>query len=148
MKGLTQTQANNSQAKSVTRPKLNQRPPSQDHIPPPRHSHPTSSAPHFSSLEQDLNKEIQEVLPVKTEPVGLPPPAQDSYTPFSHTLAAVEDDSLVYQDDQHAEYEQYQDDLVPGAGEVLQTSYSSTQEYSGTEGFTFYLSDYKTTILL
>jgi len=140
VKGLTQDQAetsktkseNYSQLKSSSLPKLHQRPPDRDPLPPPKRSRPPPSAPatpttisaaHFSSVTQDMEDDIQEVVPVKTEPRDPPPPPtvmpppQDIYTtPDSHSLAPVEDDSFGYQDDQYAEYEQYEDGQEYGGG--------------------------------
>jgi hypothetical protein len=165
VKGLTQNQAepsnvqttNQSQAKSVTLPKPNHRPPVKDRIPPPKHSHsaisalppPATSSAHFPSLSQGMDNELQEVVPVKTEPRDLPPArtpttpllphAQDIYTPESHSLAPVEDDSYVYQDDQYAEYDQYQADLAPGASVLDQADYAATEDHSGTVVFITFL---------
>merc|ERR1712179_717030 len=69
----------------------------------------------FSSHSGD-NADIQEVLPVKTEPresiqvQGSVVPEEESYTNNeSQQLAQLEDDSYGYQDDQHVEYGEYED---------------------------------------
>jgi len=158
VKGLTQNRAeasnskseNYSQSKSSSLPKSHQRPPDRDPNPPPKRVRPPStssaaassiSAARFSFVTQDMDDDIQEVVPVKTEPRDPPPPPtptavpppQDVYTtPSSHSLAPVEDDSFGYQDDQYAEYEQYEDGQEYGGGGVgVQANYPVAQENTG-----------------
>lgn len=56
--------------------------------------------------------EIEEVMPVKTEPEDSPMPAQDTFTPghASHALTTT-DDATEYQDEDYAEFPQYQHTL-------------------------------------
>jgi hypothetical protein len=119
-----------------------------DPNPPPKLFRPTPSATlaHFSSTSQGLDDDIQEVIPVKTEPRDPPPtsapsavqPSQDIYTaPDSHSLAPVEDDSFGYQDDQYAEYEQYEDGQEYGAGVGDQVNYAATEGSKGEGPITF-----------
>ena len=88
--------------------------------PPPTSKHPRPnpiSNPN-SSTGYNMDDDIQEVLPVKTEPRDIPPttttavskPSKDLYTTDnSNSLAHLEDDSYGYQLDQQVEYEQYEE---------------------------------------
>jgi len=137
VKGLTQNQSNShSQQLKTSRPKsppvmksqLQQRPPAPAirniHPPPQSRPQPLTNVPtvsnptsKFSSASHNMDADIEEVVPVKTEPRDTAPttpnmlqPAatQDLYTtPSNQSLAPVEEDSYGYQDDQYAEYEQY-----------------------------------------
>jgi len=139
VKGLTQNQAepntqsaNQNNVKSISSTKVSQqqRVPIKDPIPPKRLPAPTPVQ--FSSPGQGMDDDIQEVVPVKTEPREHPlpstatvlPPVQDTYT-GSHSLAQVEDGDYGYEDDQYAEYDQYQ---AEGGG---QADYASAQGLSG-----------------
>jgi len=148
VKGLTQNKAetknpkseNYAKPKSSLFPKSHQLPLNQDPLPPPKHR-PTHSPALFSSLTKAMEDDIQEVVPVKTEPRYPPPaptvmpPQQDIYTtPSSHSLAPVEDDSFDYQDDQYAEYEQYEDGQEcrgGGGGVGEQASYAAVEGNKG-----------------
>merc|ERR1711936_315913 len=146
VKGLTQNQADQNIAhhggKSGVTPKINQQqqqPAPKDNIPPPKRprpvvpSVPVPTAPAHFSAPQSTEDDIQEVVPVKTEPRDHPTPvvtpSQGSYSANSHSLAPVEDDSYGYQDDQYAEYDQYQGDLVHGG--AAQADYAVTTEQTG-----------------
>eukprot|EP00092_Neocalanus_flemingeri_P007010 GFUD01007571.1.p1 GENE.GFUD01007571.1~~GFUD01007571.1.p1 ORF type:complete len:367 (-),score=83.46 GFUD01007571.1:1-1062(-) len=162
VKGLTQNRADipktkaehYSQPRSITLPKTHQRPPNQDPAPPPKRSRPAPAAPappstlsssHFSP--QGMEDDVQEVVPVKTEPRDPPPqtapptampPSQDTYaTPGTHSLAPIEDDSFVYQDDQYAEYEQYEDGQEYGGGGDGVRDQASYAPVEGNAGQTF-----------
>jgi len=149
VKGLTQSQAeqNNIQRgeKPVGASKMGQshHPPhqsgSKDNIVPLKRPRPSvSSTPvdRFSSGPNIEEDEVQEVVPVKTEPrdhpPNPPPPSQGTYSSDSHSLAPVEDESYIYQDDQYAEYEQYEGDLVHGGGAV-QGDYVAAGGHAGSE---------------
>jgi len=163
VKGLTQNQTGSStdkpesysQPKASQLQKTNQQLHGQEALPPPKRQRPTPTAPtntfttttsQFTAPSQSVDDDdIQEVVPVKTEPRDPPPPpassvsqpSQDIYTaPASHSLAQVEDDSFGYQDDQYAEYDQYEDgqeyDGAFGAGD--QTSYAAVE---ATKGYLF-----------
>jgi len=121
VKGLTQTKAgasNTEKPDNYSHPKGDNQLPQtkKTFLPPNRSTRPvTSNLPSLSSLNQSIDDEIQEVVPIKTEPPppGVPtvlPPAQGIYaTSGSHSLAQVEDDSYACQDDQYDEYDHYQD---------------------------------------
>ena len=74
----------------------------------------TFSTPGISHNVTSEDIEIQEVVPVKTEPEDVSAlstaPAQDIFTPVqaSHTIATAED-TLDYQDEDYGEYEQFQE---------------------------------------
>jgi len=124
VKGLTQNQEettnrkpenNPHQSKPSTFPKVVSKPSlnSQDQYTP--YKRPPNSRAAFPTPIQPIDDDIQEVVPVKTEPRDPPPaapvvlpPVQNIYAPAtSHSLAPVED---VYQDEQeYAEYEHYED---------------------------------------
>jgi len=139
VKGLTQNQAgqNNTQqgGKSVVPSKISQHQQqltSKDNNPPPKRHRP--GVPSFPvTAPQNIEDEIQEVVPVKTEPrdhtSSVVTPSQGSYSSNSHSLAPVEDESYGYQDDHYAEYDQYQGDLVHGG--AGQTDYAVSTEQSG-----------------
>jgi len=140
VKGLTQNQSGGNEKKvsgSYNQPqkpvKPNPRPPDRDPLPLPKRPRtiPTS-APSYSDAN-DFD-EIQEVVPVKTEPRDpLPPPPimqpspvvpiqQDLYaTPPSHALAPADDQSLSYQDENYEDYAQYDEQDYEGmqGGEVI-----------------------------
>jgi len=140
VKGLTQNQSGGNEKKvsgSYNQPqkpvKPNPRPPDRDPLPLPKRPRtiPTS-APSYSDAN-DFD-EIQEVVPVKTEPRDpLPPPPilqpspvvpiqQDQYaTPPSHALAPADDQSLAYQDENYEDYAQYDEQDYEGmqGGEVV-----------------------------
>jgi len=147
VKGLTQNQADQNSAqhggKSGVTPKTNQQQQQtapKDNIPslkrprPGPPSLPVSATPAHFSAPQSTEDEIQEVVPVKTEPRDHPTPvvtpSQGSYSANSHSLAPVEDDSYGYQDDHYEEYDQYQGDLVHG-GTAVQADYAVTTEQTG-----------------
>ena len=140
VKGLTQNQAETTSKKTenyshppkpTTLSKSVSKPPSknQDQFPLLKPSpHPRAA---FPPPIQPMDADIQEVVPVKTEPRDPPPaapsvlpPAQDIYaTTTSHSLAHVED---VYQDEQeYTEYQHYEDEQQYGAPAI--TDYEATE---------------------
>jgi len=149
VKGLTQNQAEPSNARpanpqnfrSIPSSKISQQQPHSKEPMPPKRPWPvesslpasTSSPAIFSSPGQGMDDDIQEVVPVKTEPREHPlpstptvlPPVQDT---DRHSLAPVEDGDYGYQDDQYAEYDQYQAEGDVGVG---QADYAPTQELAG-----------------
>ena len=145
VKGLTQNQAsqNNTQqgGKSVVPPKISQHQQqltSKDTNPPPKR--PKPGVPSFPvTAPLSIEDEIQEVVPVKTEPrdhtSSVVTPSQGSYSSNSHSLAPVEDESYGYQDDHYAEYDQYQGDLVHGG--AGQTDYAVSTEQTGNHAISF-----------
>merc|ERR1719186_2225058 len=129
VKGLTQNQSGSSSSRakdSYSAPKAQEipkaRPPDREPAPPPKRSRPTPPVPSYSTAQDD--DDIQEVVPVKTEPrehipapspvvqqqVAPPPP------PPSHAVAPPQqsqqlqqmDDSLQYTgDNSYDDYGQY-----------------------------------------
>jgi len=149
VKGLTQTNTANqhekldfSQPKSTTQRKPHPNPPSptQQQLLENRPSKNSHHQTHAHS--QELDDTIQAELPVKTEPRDYPPPlahagahtavhpAQDINPASSQSLACVEDDGYGYQDDQHAEYEHYEDGQF-GAAEVDMVDYAVDEGNTG-----------------
>jgi hypothetical protein len=150
VKGLTQNETKyprpriNPQKQQTTQP--TKQPPVAP-LPSLKHSIPTPSekipliSTTFSSMSQGLDDDIQEVIPVKTEPrdpqhhqatapTAIQPSDDMSSTPNHHSLTPVEDDSYGYQDEQYVEYEQYEDgqEYVPGVAEGgQQPHYVGTQ---------------------
>ena len=153
VKGLTQNETKDPRPRiNPQKPQTTQltKQPPVDPLQSLKHSHPTPSAKispastTYSSMSQGLDDDIQEVIPVKTEPrdpqhhqatapTAIQPSEDMSSTPDPHCLAAVEDDSYGYQDEQYVEYEQYEDGqeyvpVVPGVAEGgQQADYVATQ---------------------
>ena len=74
----------------------------------------TLSTTNITTATTDADDDIQEVVPVKSEPGDLSvlssAPAQDIFSPAqaSHALTTA-DDTLDYQEEEYEEYEQYQE---------------------------------------
>jgi len=138
VKGLTQNQggggsvARRPKSPPVIKPSV--RPPDRETHPPPKRPRPAdplrnninnipSQISHSQAADDD---DIQEVVPVKSEPrdpVPLPPSPMVSSTPIyhapspvistpqpSHSLAPVDDQTLAYQDESYEDYGQYETD--------------------------------------
>ena len=138
VKGLTQNQSGNQNPKKESLPqntspiiKPTIRPPDREYLPPPikRHRPPQSIMPtavNNTSIHHMEDDDIQEVVPVKSEPRDVPtiadpipppqpPPAasQSMFTPTQpqpNTLAHADDQALAYQDDSYDDYGQYADE--------------------------------------
>jgi len=133
VKGLTQnpsesqtqtTKKQINQLKSEPPTNLNSRtaeytqaPPKRPRPPPPPQSqiHYNNHIAHPDHIPQD----IEEIVPVKSEPRDLPPtplvpqtaPVEDLYPPHpgNNTLAPVDDETLAYQEESYEDYGQYED---------------------------------------
>jgi len=138
VKGLTQNQSGSSSSRakdSYSAPKAQEipkaRPPDREPAPPPKRSRPTPPVPSYSTAQDD--DDIQEVVPVKTEPrehIPAPTPVEMYHSPSpvvqqqvappppppSHAVAPPQqsqqlqqmDDSLQYAgDDSYDDYGQY-----------------------------------------
>jgi len=139
VKGLTQNQSESqaSNKQSYTQPKSEPPPKSVNRVPdypqaPPKRPRPPPtnlpSTPMYSTpISHSMADDIQEVVPVKSEPRELPPPppvaqppmtvpVEDPYASHeaSHTLASVDDDTLAYQDESYEDYGQYEGQQYEG----------------------------------
>ena len=136
VKGLTQNQSGNQNPKKESLPQNNSpiikptiRPPDREYLPPPVKRHrppPTLPSIGTNSRHHVEDDDIQEVVPVKSEPRDIPtiadpipppqPPtaaSQSMFTPTQpqpNTLAHADDQALAYQDDSYDDYGQYADD--------------------------------------
>eukprot|EP00092_Neocalanus_flemingeri_P015925 GFUD01017242.1.p1 GENE.GFUD01017242.1~~GFUD01017242.1.p1 ORF type:complete len:340 (-),score=89.84 GFUD01017242.1:39-1058(-) len=156
VKGLTQNQSGTQKKESNSRPKspplLKSAPrvPDRDNIPPPKRPRPPPTSSTISHTATD-DDDIQEVVPVKTEPKEvhptpqpqpIAPPPQQFYSPQLPTQAlAPADDQLVeYQDESYDDYGEYAGDHqgyegghVDGQGadgtKVLATSHGEIDEH-------------------
>ena len=153
MKGLTQNQTETPNPKDLNHalrsksstqhanPHTTQHP-TKHYVNPPATSkrpRPNPISNPNSSTGYNMDDDIQEVVPVKTEPRDIPPttttavskPSKDLYTTDnSNSLAHLEDDSYGYQLDQQVEYEQYED---YGHGTAVEgsASYEATGQSEG-----------------
>jgi len=141
VKGLTQNQggatASNPKRDSYSRPKspppktITRPPPERDPVPPPKRPRPDPIPPptNHSLINHGADDDIQEVLPVKSEPrdpppqVAQPPPQSIYQTPTHHTtqaLATPDDQNMqtmVYQEEGYEDYGQYEDQYEGGVVE-------------------------------
>jgi len=124
VKGLTQNQSENNQRESNPKPSLvhkpNPRPPERSYDPPPKRSRlapftPASNPAHTHTPAAD-DEDIQEVVPVKSEPRDPAPhpvvpatpdpyPAQPSYDHTSQALATPDDQTMAYQEENYEDYQ-------------------------------------------
>jgi len=158
VKGLTQNQASTQSTKTnsysppkpqIIKPPISQ-PPDREPIPPPKrpHARPGQMPETITSSNHSISDDdIQEVVPVKSEPRDPPQPTQSlppapeqtifSPQPQSHTLAPTDDEqALAYPDDSYDDYGQYTDDqeYQGGMGGDLGNQVATGE---GTEGYTF-----------
>jgi len=138
VKGLTQNQggAGSAARRPKTPPpviKASSRPPEREIHPPPKRPRPAdpprntiSNLPNIATQSVVDDDDIQEVVPVKSEPrdpLPLPPSPMVASTPIyhapspvvtapqpSHSLAPVDDQTLAYQDESYEDYGQYEAD--------------------------------------
>ena len=143
VKGLTQNQSENQKSINKglnTKPKIESYPkassdnhplPREPRLPTPKQPKLFQAAPSMSNTFSALSTsniaaaeddDIQEVVPVKSEPRDLSilpsaTPPQDIFTPVqpSHALTTAED-TLDYQEEDYGEYEQYQDNMQEQGG--------------------------------
>jgi len=141
VKGLTQNQSdtqgsqstnkeNYPQPKTEPASKSNNR--ASDFPPPPKRPRPPPpsnppATPHYSTpTAHHTDDDIQEFVPVKSEPRDPPPPPvaqpimtqpeEDVYSTHqtSHPLASVEDDTLAYHEESYEDYGQYEGQQYEG----------------------------------
>jgi len=140
VKGLTQNQGaatSNSKRETYSRPKspppkpIARPPPDRDPVPPPKRSRPDPipQPSNHSLISHAADDDIQEFVPVKSEPRDPPPqvpqaPHQPIYQTTTHIPEAqvTADDqnmqTMVYQEDGYEDYGQYEvDQYEGGAGE-------------------------------
>jgi len=133
VKGLTQNQPRessiaSSDSYSAPKPQIIKPPVSvpieREPPPPPKRPRPTQQAP--PSNNHTVDDDIQEVVPVKsepretTQPMPIIPQTQTMFSPQqqqpSHTLAHTDDDqALAYPDESYEDYGQYDDQDYQGA---------------------------------
>jgi broad-like protein len=123
VKGLTQNQSGSNKKESYSLPKspplLKSTPRAQerDPIPPPKRPRPPPPSSNISHTAID-DDDIQELVPVKTEPKEAPPPPQPQpiapppeqfYAPQPPTqaLAPADDQMVEYQDESYEDYGDY-----------------------------------------
>jgi len=127
VKGLTQNQPGPAKKDSYSTiksspvnrsaPKSHEREP----IPQPKRPQPT----HISSnTSTSVDDDIQELVPVKTEPLAPPPPqpqpiAKEFYSPqpVTQALAPADEQMVEYQDDSYEDYNVYQEEYEGSMGE-------------------------------
>jgi len=151
VKGLTQnqssTQNNKSENYPVPKPQIIKPPISQplerDQQPPKR---PRQAPPSAESSNQRVDDDIQEVVPVKSEPRDPPPPSQSLpqppqqqvYPPAQqqgHILAQADDDqALAYPDDSYEDYGQYGDEQEYHGGMAGMSGLGNHPGVAGAEG--------------
>jgi len=151
VKGLTQnqssTQNNKSENYPVPKPQIIKPPISQplerDQQPPKR---PRQAPPSAESSNQRVDDDIQEVVPVKSEPRDPPPPTQSLpqppqqqvYPPAQqqgHILAQADDDqALAYPDDSYEDYGQYGDEQEYHGGMAGMSGLGNHPGVAGSEG--------------
>jgi len=151
VKGLTQnqssTQNNKSENYPVPKPQIIKPPISQplerDQQPPKR---PRQAPPSAESSNQRVDDDIQEVVPVKSEPRDPPPPTQSLpqppqqqvYPPAQqqgHILAQADDDqALAYPDDSYEDYGQYGDEQEYHGGMAGMSGLGNHPGVAGAEG--------------
>jgi len=162
VKGLTQNQSAAQPTKNessysapkaqIIKPPISQ-PPDREPPPPPKRSRPLPTAAIPTNHHTVADDDIQEVVPVKSEPRDLPPPPTQSLPPpppqpmfsqqpqQSHTLAQPDDDqALAYPDDSYEDYGQYGDeqDYQGGlAGMSGMGNHPVATGVDGTEGYSF-----------
>jgi len=161
VKGLTQNQggAGSAARRPKTPPpviKASSRPPEREIHPPPKRPRPAdpprntiSNLPNIATQSVVDDDDIQEVVPVKSEPrdpLPLPPSPMVASTPIyhapspvvtapqpSHSLAPVDDQTLAYQDESYEDYGQYEADQSYD-GSMVDTGMMA-QGADGNKGF-------------
>jgi len=157
VKGLTQnqssTQNNKSENYSVPKPQIIKPPipqPSERDQQQPKK--PRQVPPAVQNSNQRVDDDIQEVVPVKSEPKDPPPPSQSLPPPpqqqlFSpaqqqgHVLAQADDEqALAYPDDSYEDYGQYGDEQEYHGGMAGMSglgNHPGAAGAEGAEGFSF-----------
>jgi len=161
VKGLTQNQGggggavSNPKRDTYSRPKSPQPkttprpPPERDPVPPPKRPRPDPIPPpsNHPLINHGADDDIQEVMPVKSEPRDpppqiAPPPPQSIYqAPTHHTtqaLATPDDQdmqTMVYQEEGYEDYGQYEDQYEGGVVEQEMTMDSNKEYLEVENGF-------------
>jgi len=142
VKGLTQNQSGSQSSRKSHQqpatptaiappPKPHSRPPDREPAPPPAKRPFQHTAPQ-SNFSQHVDDDIQEVVPVKSEPketpvvlpTPSPQPVQQMYSSTTHqvssqALAPADDQLMGYQDDSYEDYGQYGDDTAYEEGGMM-----------------------------
>jgi len=158
VKGLTQNQGGAGSASRrpkspVSKPNIT-RPPDRDIQPAIKRPRPVDQArnninPHPPISNRVDDDDIQEVVPVKSEPrdpipqspMVPPPPSYHDPGPAvstpqpSHSLAPVDDQTLAYQDESYEDYGQYDADQSY-EGSMMETGMMAQAGADGNKGFT------------
>jgi len=150
VKGLTQNQSSTQNSKSenysvpkpqIIKPPITQ-PSERDQQPSKR---PRQVPPAVPSSNQRVDDDIQEVVPVKSEPrdppppsQSLPPPPQQLFPPAQqqgHVLAQADDEqALAYPDDSYEDYGQYGDEQEYHGGIAGMSGLGNHPGVTGAEG--------------
>jgi len=150
VKGLTQNQSSTQNSKSenysvpkpqIIKPPITQ-PSERDQQPSKR---PRQVPPAVPSSNQRVDDDIQEVVPVKSEPrdppppsQSLPPPPQQLFPPAQqqgHVLAQADDEqALAYPDDSYEDYGQYGDEQEYHGGMAGMSGLGNHPGVTGAEG--------------
>jgi len=156
VKGLTQNQAassnsNSNKRESYSQPKspptksTSRPPPDRDPIHPPKRprQEPIPQPNNHSLIRHSADDDIQEVVPVKSEPRDpLPPapqPPQTLYQPETHTdqVLATPDpqnmQTMVYQEEEYEDYSQYEVDQYEGGMGEQEMVMDGNKEYIEVE---------------
>jgi len=140
VKGLTQNSSNNPKPKETYRPPppkspvVPTRPPDRDPLPPPKRPRPAPVAPPTQSYHHE-DDDIQEVVPVKSEPRDLPLPPTPVYSaPVPIPQAAPS--QMVSTEQHHDGQLQQLDDSMYGADDSYEDygGYDTAQGYGAAGG--------------
>eukprot|EP00092_Neocalanus_flemingeri_P013082 GFUD01014097.1.p1 GENE.GFUD01014097.1~~GFUD01014097.1.p1 ORF type:complete len:352 (-),score=72.11 GFUD01014097.1:39-1094(-) len=157
VKGLTQNQSSSTQSAKhdsysppkpqIIKPSISH-PPDREPIPPPKRPRHTPAVQVPGDNHTIDDDEIQEVVPVKSEPRDpppltqpLPPAPQTMFSPqpkqshTTHSLAPADDDqALAYPDDSYEDYGQYGDEQEYQGGGLAGMSGMAHPVATGVEG--------------
>eukprot|EP00092_Neocalanus_flemingeri_P019432 GFUD01021050.1.p1 GENE.GFUD01021050.1~~GFUD01021050.1.p1 ORF type:complete len:351 (-),score=69.41 GFUD01021050.1:374-1426(-) len=159
VKGLTQNQSGNQNSRKESLPQINSpvvkpspHPPDREYpAPSVKRPRPVPTMPSNNSSQHMVDDDIQEVVPVKSEPRDVPiadpvpapqisPQQQPLYKPpqqqqQSNTLAHADDQALAYPDDNYDDYGQYADEQEYQGDMTAQQPLPTGIE--GLEGYSF-----------
>jgi len=140
VKGLTQNSSNNPKPKETYRPPppkspvVPTRPPDRDPLPPPKRPRPAPVAPPTQSYHHE-DDDIQEVVPVKSEPRDLPLPPTPVYSAPAPIPQAAPS-QMVSTEQHHDGQLQQLDDSMYGADDSYEDygGYDTAQGYGAAGG--------------
>jgi len=140
VKGLTQNSSNNPKPKETYRspppksPVVPTRPPDRDPLPPPKRPRPAPVAPPTQSYHHE-DDDIQEVVPVKSEPRDLPLPPTPVYSAPAPIPQAAPS-QMVSTEQHHDGQLQQLDDSMYGADDSYEDygGYDTAQGYGAAGG--------------